>query len=116
MESILTSIKKLLGIDESYDHFDVDLIIHINSVLMILNQLGVGPTEGFAIKDSSATWGDFLPDSTKVKLEAAKTYVFLKVKLMFDPPTSSSVMEAYNRQISELEWRLNVAVDPAESM
>lgn len=116
MESILSSIKKLLGIEESYTHFDTDLIIHINSVLMVLTQLGVGPSEGFVITGPSETWDKFLPDSNKIKLEATKSYVFLKVKMLFDPPTSSAVMEAYNRQISEFEWRLNVAVDPAESM
>lgn len=107
MESILTSIKKLLGIDEEYEHFDSDIIMHINSVFMILNQLGVGPTEGFSIKDKTTTWEDFVTDLTKV--EAIKSYVYLKVKLLFDPPLSSSVMESINRTISELEWRINVA-------
>lgn len=109
MESILTSIKKLLGIDEEYEHFDSDIIMHINSVFMILNQLGVGPTEGFSIKDKTTTWGDFVTDLTKV--EAIKSYVYLKVKLLFDPPLSSSVMESINRTISELEWRINVAAE-----
>ena len=109
MESILTSIKKLLGIDEEYEHFDSDIIMHINSVFMILNQLGVGPTEGFSIKDKTATWEDFVTDLTKV--EAIKSYVYLKVKLLFDPPLSSSVMESINRTISELEWRINVAAE-----
>lgn len=109
MESILTSIKKLLGIDEEYEHFDSDIIMHINSVFMILNQLGVGPTEGFSIKDKTTTWEDFVTDLTKV--EAIKSYVYLKVKLLFDPPLSSSVMESINRTISELEWRINVAAE-----
>ena len=109
MESILTSIKKLLGIDEEYEHFDSDIIMHINSVFMILNQLGVGPTEGFSIKDKTATWEDFVTDLTKV--EAIKSYVYLKVKLLFEPPLSSSVMESINRTISELEWRINVAAE-----
>lgn len=109
MESILTSIKKLLGIDEEYEHFDSDIITHINSVFMILNQLGVGPTEGFSIKDKTTTWEDFVTDLTKV--EAIKSYVYLKVKLLFDPPLSSSVMESINRTISELEWRINVAAE-----
>ena len=109
MESILTSIKKLLGIDEEYEHFDSDIIMHVNSVFMILNQLGVGPTEGFSIKDKTATWEDFVTDLTKV--EAIKSYVYLKVKLLFDPPLSSSVMESINRTISELEWRINVAAE-----
>lgn len=109
MESILTSIKKLLGIDEEYEHFDSDIIMHINSVFMILNQLGVGPTEGFSIKDKTTTWEDFVTDLAKV--EAIKSYVYLKVKLLFDPPLSSSVMESINRTISELEWRINVAAE-----
>lgn len=114
MESILTSIKKLLGITEEYTHFDNDLIMHINSVLMILSQLGVGPSEGYSISSSAQTWTDFLGDDLK-KLQSVKSYVALKVRLMFDPPTSSSVMEAINNQIREFEWRLNVAVDPPET-
>lgn len=104
MESILTSIKKLLGITEEYEHFDADIIMHINSVLMILTQLGVGPPEGFLIQDETSTWTDFVPDT--MKIEAIKSYMYLKVKLLFDPPLSSAVMESYNRQISELEWRI----------
>lgn len=110
MESILTSIKKMLGITEDYDHFDADLIMHINSVFMILNQLGVGPTEGFRIEDELATWDDFVDDD--LHLDAVKSYMHLKVKLLFDPPASSTVMQSMNQLISELEWRLNVAVDP----
>lgn len=113
MESILTSIKKLLGIEEDYEYFDADLIMHINSVFMILNQLGVGPEEGFSIQDASNTWSEFIPDGSN--LESVKSYIFLKVKLMFDPPTSSAVIESINRSISELEWRLNVSVDPSNN-
>lgn len=109
MESILTSIKKLLGIDEEYTQFDSDIIMHINSVFMILNQLGVGPEKGFSIQNSESAWTDFIPSGSN--LEAVKTYMHLKVKLMFDPPSSSAVMEAINRTIAELEWRLNVAAD-----
>lgn len=112
-ESILTSIKKMLGIVENYTHFDSDIIMHINSVFMILNQLGVGPLEGFIIEDDSAIWEDYVSDTTQ--LQAVKSYIYLKVRLLFDPPASSSVMESMNRMISELEWRLNVAVDPADS-
>lgn len=107
-ESILTSIKKLLGIGEEYEHFDLDIIIHINSVLMILTQLGVGPKDGFSIRDSSSVWTDFI---TTDQLEAVKSYVFLKVRLLFDPPQSSAAIESINRLISEFEWRLNVAAD-----
>ena len=113
MESILTSIKKLLGIPEGYDHFDVDIIMHINSVFMILTQLGVGPSKGFTIEDDSAEWTDFVEDTTKV--EAVKSYVYLKVRLLFDPPASSAVMESINRMINEYEWRLNVAAETTET-
>lgn len=110
MDSILTSIKKLLGITEDYEHFDQDVIIHINSAFSVLTQLGVGPEAGFLIEDSSAIWSDFVSNASK--LEFIKTYIYLKVKLVFDPPTSSAVIDAINRQISELEWRINVTVDP----
>lgn len=112
MESILTSIKKMLGIDEEYTHFDADIIMHINSVLMILTQLGVGPAEGFIIEDDTSTWVDFIPEVNAAQLHAVKSYIYMKVKLIFDPPLSSSVIESMNRQITEFEWRLNVAVDP----
>lgn len=109
MESILTSIKKLLGIAEEYTHFDEDLIMHINSVLTILTQMGIGPSTGFTILDDSSTWSDFTDD--KFYLEAVKTYIHLKVKLVFDPPLSSAVTEAMNKMISELEWRLYAAAE-----
>lgn len=113
MDSILTSIKKLLGIAEEYKYFDADLIMHINSVFSILTQLGVGPSEGFSITDDSAVWNDFIQENSKI--EMVKSYIHLKVKLLFDPPLSSAVIEAINRMISEFEWRLNVAVDPGDS-
>lgn len=109
MDSILTSIKKLLGMPDEYEHFDQDLIIHINSVFAILNQIGVGPKNGFTISDETATWNQFLPDSPK--LESVKSYIYLKAQLMFDPPLSSAVMECKKQQISELEWRLQVAAE-----
>ena len=109
MDSILTSIKKLLGIAEEYTQFDDDIIMHINTVFLNLTQLGVGPAEGFLIEDDTADWEDFIEDD--VQLQAVKSYVYLKVKLLFDPPLSSSVIESMNRMIAELEWRLNVAVD-----
>lgn len=111
MDSILTSIKKLLGIEEEYTHFDFDLIMHINSVLMILTQLGVGPAKGFTIEDDTATWTDFLGEDL-TKLQSVKSYVCLKVRLLFDPPSSSSVLESANRLANEYEWRLQVAADP----
>lgn len=109
MDSILTSVKKLLGIVDEYKHFDNDIIMHINSALFTLKQLGVGPSEGFTITDKDAAWTDFIKDVTEV--EAVKSYVYLKVKLVFDPPASSAVMEAIKNQISEYEWRLNVEVE-----
>lgn len=107
--SILTSIKKMLGIAEDYTEFDEDIITHINSVFLNLTQLGIGPEEGFMIEDDTAAWEDFIDDS--IQLQAVKTYMYLKVKLLFDPPLSSSVTESFTRMIAELEWRLNVAVD-----
>ncbi len=112
MESILTSIKKLLGIAEEYEHFDADIIMHINSVFSILTQLGVGPSNGFSIEDKEAKWHDFIGEDNNI--EMVKSYIHLKVKLLFDPPLSSAVMEAMNQMIKELEWRLNVAVDPSK--
>ena len=108
-DSVLTSIKKLLGIAEEYEHFDADLIMHINSVFSILTQLGVGPSKGFMIEDKNATWKDFISDESKYML--VKSYMHLKVKLLFDPPLSSAVLECYKTQISEYEWRLNVAAE-----
>jgi hypothetical protein len=112
MDSILTSTKKLLGISEEYTHFDTDIIMHINTVFMILTQLGVGPSGGYAIEGPDEEWNDYIPEASIVTLNAVRSYIYLKVKLLFDPPLNSAVMESINRQISELEWRLNVAVDP----
>ena len=109
-ESILVSIKKLLGVAEEYDFFDADILMHINTAFMVLYQLGVGPSEPFMIEDASATWSDFLGDSKD--LAGVKTYIYLKVKLVFDPPQSSAAMEAIKQNIAELEWRLNVTADP----
>lgn len=111
MDSILTSIKKLLGITEEYTQFDDDIIMHINSVFLNLHQLGVGPEDGFSISDATAVWEDFTSLASNIPLNAVKSYVYLKVKLLFDPPLSSAVIESTNRMISELEWRLNVAVE-----
>lgn len=110
MDSILTSVKKMLGITEEYTHFDSDIIMHINSVFMILSQLGVGPVNGFTIKDDKNTWSEFLPPDNK-NFEAVKTYMYLKVRLIFDPPLSSAVIEAMKQSINELEWRLNVEAE-----
>ena len=110
-ESILTSIKKLLGIDAEYKHFDPDLIMHINSVFSILTQMGVGPPDGFSITGDSEKWETFITKEPN-KFSLVKSYMHLKVKLLFDPPLGSAVIESINRQISEFEWRLVVAADP----
>ena len=109
MDSILTSVKKIVGISEEDESFDTDLIIHINSVLMILNQLGVGPPEGFSISDKTSVWSDLISDN--LYIEAVKSFVSLKVRMIFDPPPSSAVADAINKTISELEWRILVAVE-----
>lgn len=114
MDSILISIKKMLGVDEFCDHFDTEIIIHINSALMVLTQLGVGPSKGFLITDSSQKWNDFVSDRTDI--ESIKTYVYMKVKLIFDPPQMSALIDSMNNTIREFEWRINVAVDPGETM
>lgn len=108
-DSILTSIKKLLGPEEEYEHFDTDIIIHINTALFALTQLGVGPSTGFSIIDKTTVWTDFVPDIKRI--EAIKTYVYLKVKLVFDPPQSAAAIESINKMINELEWRINVAAE-----
>ena len=111
MDSILESIKKLLGITKEYKHFDPDIIMHINSAFFTLNQLGVGPDEPFKIEDNSDKWDDFVSGQD---VEAIKSYIGLKVRTLFDPPTNSSLLSAMNEQIKEFEWRLNVQVDPEE--
>lgn len=113
MDSILTSIKKLLGIAEDYKEFDTDIIIHINTAFSKLNQLGVGPEEGFSIKDKASVWTEFLADAKN--LESVKTYVYLIVRLVFDPPQSSAVMTSMENTINQLEWRLNVAAEQTSS-
>lgn len=108
-DSILTSIKKMLGIMEDYEHFDLDLIIHINSIIGILTQLGVGPETGFTISDKTTTWDDWSILPTDI--ESVKTYIFLRVRLLFDPPTNSAVTNSYEKIIQELEWRVVTAMD-----
>ena len=114
MDSILISIKKLLGITEEYKQFDPDIIIHINSVFLTLKQLGVGPEKVFAITGEYETWDQFLPEDNP-NFEAVKSYMYIKVKLLFDPPTISAVMEAMNKMAKEYEWRLNVEAESATS-
>lgn len=110
MNSILSSIKKLLGIAEEYTNFDQDLIMHINSVLLILNQMGVGPANGYTITDQSSQWSSFLTGDS-AKLEFVKSYIYLKVRLLFDPPLSQSVKDSIVSMITELEWRISNQVD-----
>lgn len=107
--SILTSIKKLLGIVEEDTNFDTDIIIYINSALFNLNQLGVGPSDGFYISDKTSLWSDFI--TTRKDLEGIKTFIYLKTRLLFDPPQMGYLVDAIKGQITELEWRLNVQVE-----
>lgn len=104
-DSILNNTKKILGIAPDYDAFDTDIIIHINSVFSTLNQLGLGPDEGFMIEDETDGWGDFLLDD--MRLNSIKTYVYLRVRVLFDPPTTGFTLTALQEQIKEHEWRLN---------
>ena len=108
MDSILDSIKKLLGIQPEYTSFDEDIIIAINTSFATLNQLGVGPEGGYMIEDNTQTWNDYI---TTTNLNMVKTYIYLKSRLLFDPPTGG-VLDAIKNQLAELEFRLYVEVDP----
>jgi hypothetical protein len=110
--SILSSIKKLLLIDEADTSFDMDITMHINAAFFHLNQLGVGPVGGYSIDDKFDLWSDFL--GSAINLEGVKTFVFLKVRLSFDPPSMGYLVKAIEDQIKELEWRLNVQVENNE--
>jgi hypothetical protein len=103
--SILTSVKKNLGIDASYTVFDLDIITLINSAFSTLNQIGIGPENGYTIEDATAMWTSFI--GTNALLNSVKTYVHLKVRIVFDPPSTSYLVDAYRKQIEEFEWRLN---------
>ena len=111
-DSILMTIRKLVCGNPYADHFDTDLLVHINACFSILNQLGVGPENGFVVTDETQSWSSYIADN--YILNMVKTYVTLKVKKIFDPPLTSSVLEAMDKEISQLEWRLNVAVDPSK--
>lgn len=108
-DSILLSIKKMLGLPEEYDAFDLDIITHINSVFSILMQIGVGPVKGFMIEDKTAIWTDYIQDTSLYQL--VKSYMVLKVRLLFDPPMSSAVLECYKTQANEYEWRLKTMAE-----
>lgn len=103
--SILSSVKKILGIAEDYTAFDEDIIMHINTAFSTLTQLGVGPSEGFMIEDEDAVWGDFIGDD--FQFNAVKSYVGLRVRMLFDPPSTSYLITAMENQIRELAWRLS---------
>lgn len=108
-DSILNTIKILLGLSEDDTSFDQDVLIHINSVFLVLEQLGVGPESGYSIFDSQDVWSDFIED--EILLNYLKTYIYLKVKLVFDPPSNSTVLESINRQIDQFEWRICQAAE-----
>ena len=111
MDSILTSIKKLLGIDKEDTSFDGELIIHINSVFALLRRMGIGPSDGFLIEDSTNTWDEYITEGTNPILASVKTYMHLKTKLVFDPPTNSALLQTMKEEIQEFEWSLNFEVD-----
>lgn len=111
-QSILTSTKKILGIAADYTAFDLDIITHINAAFSTLTQLGVGPADGFMIEDASAVWEDYIENEGQ--LNTIKSYVFLKVRQLFDPPTTSYLITATEKQIAEFEWRLNVSRESTE--
>ena len=114
IESILISIKKLLGVAEEYTQFDLDIIMSINSALMSLNQLGIGPDTGFIITSTAEVWTDFIGD--KKDIESVKSYIYLKSRLMFDPPSNSFLVDAIERQIKELEWRINIQAEKTTTL
>lgn len=104
--SILNNVKKILGIEADYTSFDPDILLHVNSVFSTLNQLGIGPDEGYMIEDDTATWDAFIGDDPR--LNQIKSYVSLRVRLLFDPPQTSFLIESMQKQVQEMEWRLNV--------
>jgi hypothetical protein len=113
-DSILLSVKKMLGLTEEYDAFDLDIITHINSVFTILTQIGVGPSNGFMIEDKTAIWTNFIKDMSLYHL--VKSYMVLKVRLLFDPPISSAELECCKTQANEYEWRLKTMAEIQEVM
>ena len=108
--SILSTIKKLLGVTDDYDYFDQDLLIHINSALMSLSQIGVRPSQDFYTLDKDTTWSEYLGYDYQENIDfgSIKSYIYLKVKLLFDPPQNSFTIEAINKMITEMEWRINI--------
>lgn len=110
MNSVLTTTKELSGVMATYDSFDKDLVMYINSVFLVLKQLGVGPTEGFVITGADETWDQFIPDN-KILRESTKAYMGNKVRLQFDPPAGSAQIELLKNLINEFEWRLNAETE-----
>lgn len=110
--SILASTKAALGMTEDYKAFDQQIIMHINSIFSILQQMGVGPKKGFAIKDDSTFWSDYTDN--ELELQMVQSYMYCRVRILFDPPMNASLLDALKTQYQELEWRLNVAVDPGK--
>ena len=109
-ESILKTIKQLIGCPDDFEQFDLDLIVHINSAFATLTQLGVGPKEGYRITGADNEWSEFEDDIQKLSL--IKDYVYIKTRLLFDPPTSGSLMDSLKEQLKEMEWRLYMLYDP----
>ena len=110
MESILNTVKKMLGLSEDYTPFDTDIIVHLNTYIAVLNQLGVG-TEGFYVTDAESTWKDLLGDGYDKQYEMVKSYLYLRVRMVFDPPASSTLATAINENIAELGWRIRERAD-----
>jgi hypothetical protein len=104
-DSILDTTKKMLGFDWDYTAFDIDIITHINSMFFTLQQIGVGPEAGFSIIDNTKTWSEYTAGNT---IEAVKSYMYLKVRMIFDPPANSFTLDAMKNSATEIEWRLNV--------
>lgn len=115
MESILTSIKLLLGMTEDYDAYDPQVIMHINSVFTVLKQLGVGPEKGFRIEDKTATWADYITETEDLTFDSVKSYIYAKVRLIFDPPASSAHIKALEDTVREFECRLNIDAEFTKS-
>lgn len=109
MESILDTIKKMLGIDAEDDSFDDDIIVILNSSILSLSQMGIGPSNGFVVTSVDDKWTDYITGT--INLEGVKTYLYLKSKLIFDPPTTSNIVDAFNNTLKELEWRMMLAVE-----
>lgn len=109
-ESILDTIKKMLGLADDYDAFDIDVVVDINAAMLTLKQLGVGPDDGYSITGPDEVWTD-IPEVKASSLNAVKQYIYLKTRMLFDPPTTSAHIDAMKATISELEWRLTLEAE-----